>query len=134
MTFSRRRFRYSENQQLQCKVLELPYTGTRLAMYVLLPNEIDGLVSLEGKVTHTLVISALAMLRSQTVAISFLRFKITLEMSLSKVLQAMDMTQAFAVNACSYQLYVSDVIHKAFVKRGETGTEAAAATAVIMIG
>ena len=137
MMSNRGEFRYCENQQLQCKILELPYTGKRLAMYVLLPNEIDGLASLESKVTYTSVISALAMLRSQTVAISFPRFEMTLEMSLSKVLKAMGMTQAFKDNAdfsgiSSYPLSVSDVIHKAFVKVGETGTEAAAATAVII--
>ena len=139
MMSNRGKFRYCENRQLQCKILELPYTGKRLAMYVLLPNEIDSLASLESKVTYTSVISALAMLRSQTVAISFPRFGMTQEMSLSKVLQAMGMTQAFAVKAdfsgiSSYKLYVSDVIHKAFVKVGENGTEAAAATAVIMVG
>ena len=99
---NRGKYRYCENRQLQCKILELPYTGKRLAMYVLLPNEVDGLASLESKVTYTSVISALAKLRSQTVAISFPRFEMTLDMSLSKVLQAMGMTQAFAVNACSY--------------------------------
>ncbi|KAI0241169.1 Serine protease inhibitor 3/4, partial [Lamellibrachia satsuma] len=65
MMSKRGKFRYSENRQLQCKILELPYTGKRLAMYVLLPNEIDGLSSLESKVTYTSVISALAMLRSE---------------------------------------------------------------------
>ena len=93
MMANRGKYRYCENRQLQCKILD---TGKRLAMYVLLPNEVDGLASLESKVTYTSVISALAMLRSQTVAVSFPRFEMTL------VLQAMGMTQAFAVNACSY--------------------------------
>ena len=105
MMSNRGKFRYSENRQLECKILELPYTGNRLAMYVILPNEIDGLASLESKVTYTSVMSALAILRSEKVAVSFPRFEITLRMSLRNVLKAMGMTSLVSVlTRCTCQM------------------------------
>jgi len=66
------------------------------------------------------------------------KFKIESEFGLGDALQAMGMTQAFSPDADfsgmtgNRELHIGAVIHKAFVDVNETGTEAAAATAVIM--
>src|SRR5271157_759719 len=94
------------------KALELPYGNGDLATIVLLPDAIDGLGALEQKLTP--------------------------EFSLSTVLAAMGMPLAFddradfAGMSTEKYLYISAVLHKAFVDVNEEGTEAAAATGVVV--
>jgi len=77
-------------------------------------------------------------LRYVQVALSMPKFKIESSLSLADALAAMGMPAAFSNDADfsgmtgNRDLAVSDVVHKAFVSVDESGTEAAAATAVIM--
>ena len=78
--------------------------------------------------------------KSMDVKVSFPRFKSTGAFSLAATLKAMGMTDAFSDKAdfsgmsTAEKLQISDVIHKSFVAVDEEGTEAAAATAVAMVG
>ena len=132
------KFAYSDNRYLNCKILALPYKGERLAMYVLLPKQKTGLASLERKINFNSVTSALADLQKQKIAVVFPKFEMTLKIVLKDILMAMGMKRAF--NSMDFSgiakggvLSVEEVIHKAFIKVDEKGTEAAAATAVIMV-
>ncbi|KAI0241170.1 serpin family protein [Lamellibrachia satsuma] len=131
-------FKHSQNKQLDCQILEMPYEGDRLAMYILLPTAVDGLAALESKLTIASVTSALAGVTSQTMSVAIPRFKMTVEATLPAVLKAMGMKRAFKQIANfsgmsqNRPLWVSDVIHKAFIGVDEIGTEATAATVVVM--
>ena len=131
------RFRYSLNRRLNCQILELPYKGNRLAMYILLPKKVDGLASLERKLTFYSITSALALLRPRRISVAIPRFEMTVGKNIPTVLKAMGMNLAFTTAADFtgispvHPLFVSDVIHKAFIGVDEEGTEAAAATVVI---
>ena len=131
-------FRYSDMNQLDCQILQLPYKGEKLSMYILLPNQIDGLASLESRVTFDSVVSELAMTRMTEVKVLLPKFTMSLGMTLKKVLQDMGMNQAFDKMNADFsdisptaRLFLTEVVHKAFVTVGEKGTEAAAATGVI---
>jgi serpin B len=130
------RFRYSETQELQ--VLEMPYRGREISMVVLLPRQADGLATLEGTLTIENVDRWTGSLRSRKVHAFLPKFKMTLRFSLKKVLSAMGMptpfTEAadFSKMANGESLMISEVVHKAFVDVNEQGTEAAAATAVVL--
>ena len=132
------RFRYSLNRRLGCQILELPYKGDRLAMYILLPTRTDGLESLEKKLIFNSVNSALTKLRRRRLSVAVPVFEMTVDFNkkLPEMLKEMGMKLAFSLSAdftgISSGLFITQVIHKAFIGVDEKGTEAAAVTVVLM--
>jgi serpin B len=130
------KFPYLDGDTFQA--LELPYAGKDLSMVVLLPKKADGLADLEQRLTEANVRGWLEKLRPDEVRVALPRFKVEAGFDLGKTLQAMGMKQAFTADADfsgmdgRRDLFISAVIHKAYVEVNEEGTEAAAATAVIM--
>jgi serpin B len=119
------------------KALELPYGNGDLSTVVLLPDEIDGLAALEQKLSYESLTRWTNGLQKRKVQVFLPRFKLTSDFSLSTVLAAMGMPLAFDgadFTGISTQepLYISAVLHKAFVDVNEEGTEAAAATGVVI--
>ena len=129
------RFKYWEGDGFQ--MLELPYKGDELAMVIFLPRAVDGLAKLEEKLTAENVMKWMGQMQSQEVEVALPRFKMESEFSLGGTLSAMGMTDAFSLERADFsgmtekgQLYISAVVHKAYVEVNEEGTEAAAATGV----
>lgn len=125
-------------------MLELPYCGEDLSMVVLLPMKHDGLEALEKQVTSENLSKWNNQLVNRDVNVFCPKFKAeTKYNSMEKTLEAMGMKLAFNASNADFSgmpasgrkdLYISKVVHKAFVDINEEGTEAAAATAVIMEG
>jgi serpin B len=133
----RHEFRYAETPDLQ--LLELQYAGNDLSMLVLLPRKVDGLAELEKSLNQTNYAAWTKVLRSREVQLALPKFKTTSEFSLKGTLSALGMTDAFRYGIADFsgmdgtkELFISAVVHKAFVDVNEEGTEAAAATAVVM--
>jgi serpin B len=131
-------FRYGTVGDIQ--ILELPYGDGSLSMVVLLPKEIDGLGELESKLTlQNLQQWTARARREQEVKVYLPRFRTTSQFGLAGVLEALGMKTAFDADTADFSgmtggkdLYISAVIHKAFVDVNEEGTEAAAATGIVM--
>lgn len=121
------------------QLLELPYVGGDLSMVILLPIEPDGLPRLEQSLTADNLARWLGTLAEREVRVFLPRFKMTCEFELAKTLRTMGMTDAFCARADfsgitgDRNLFISAVVHKAFVGVDEQGTEAAAATGVAMM-
>jgi serpin B len=131
------RFGYKAIEGLQ--VLEMPYAKGELSMVVLLPKEIEGLSELEKKLTPGNLQAWTEGFRRQKVIVYVPRFKMTSQFGLKDTLQALGMTVAFDAGKADFSrisrgegLCISAVVHKAFVDVNEEGTEAAAATGVVM--
>lgn len=131
-------YRYAENKDLQ--MLSLPYnytTGRQLSMIVLLPRD-DNLTTIETSLNADTLPALQQSARPREVKVYFPKFTLkTAYNKLATTLAAMGMPTAFSpladfsgING-KQDLYISDVIHQAFIDANEEGTEAAAATAVI---
>lgn len=137
-------FGYAELPGL--KVLNLPYAGGGLMMTLLLPAERAGLPALEGRIDAAQLASWTGAAKAERVSVALPKFKIdpAQPLALSEQLSALGMPLAFDRRRADFtgiaappspddRLVVSEVFHKAFVSVDEKGTEAAAATAVVMM-
>ncbi len=147
------KYRYAEEEDFQ--VLEMRYSGGDLSMIVFLPKRKDGLRDFERLLTvrkeagpttksaRLLYAEKLAgwmdKIHERDVAVWMPRFKTTSSFNLNEVLKSMGMTEAFSMDADfsgmtgDKELYLSAVVHKAYVDVNEEGTEAAAATGAVMV-
>ncbi|XP_078385086.1 leukocyte elastase inhibitor-like [Oculina patagonica] len=131
-------FKYFESEKLACKILEMPYTGRKLSMVIYLPNETHGLAKLEEKLTYDNLQESLSLLDASMdeVEVFLPKFKLTQQFDLNNILSKMGAKEMFIPGKADLSgistepLFVSKVVHKAFVEVNEEGTEAAAATAI----
>ncbi len=135
LMYQNNEFRYHAGQGYQA--VELPYTGGELSMVVILPER-GRFEEWAGALDAERLDEVLAGLSVQQVALKLPRCKFEYQVSLKDTLQKMGLTQAFSTSADlsrmtgRRELFVQDVLHKAFIAVDETGTEATAATAVLV--
>ena len=130
-------FNYWEDESLQ--LLELLYVGKDLSMLLLLPRKVDGLGEVEKELTQEKLIGWTGKMKKASVTVSLPKFKVTGEFALAETLAKMGMETAFDCNRADFsgmttsdRLWIQHVVHQAFVDVNEEGTEAAAATAVVI--
>lgn len=132
-------FGYAKGEGYQA--VELPYDGGELSMVILLPDPVSSVVSFdmfEGSLDADVVNTILKSLTYRQVALAIPKFEFESEFSLVDTLALMGMPVAFSAAADfsgmtgTRDLAIAEILHKAFVSVDEAGTEAAAATAVVM--
>ncbi len=128
-------------------MLEIPYKGEQIAMLLIRPNATDGLCAIEQKLDSEKLDDWISKLQYRTVHVYMPKFKLETSYKMKKYLEKLGMRQAFKdplqpdgadfSGMCDstdplLQLYITKILHKAFVEVDEKGTEAAAATAIMM--
>ena len=128
-------------------MLELPYKGDGITMVLIAPNSPGGLGPVEKKLTTDNLAAWIGKLQKRKTHVFLPKFKLETKYQMNDTLKAMGMVRAFTdprlANGADFtgmcasedprlRLYITKVIHKAFVEVNEKGTEAAAATAVMM--
>ena len=130
-------FNYGDLESLQ--ILQMPYVGNELSMIVLLPKGLDGIKLLESDLSSDNLNFWKNKMASTNVLVYFPKFEFTSTFYLADTLVSMGMVDAFSSKDANFSgisprnkepLYLSSVIHKAFVKVSEEGTEASAATTI----
>jgi len=126
-------FEYAQMDGFQA--ISLPYDGGDASMLVLLPQDLE---KFEQSLSPELLKDTVAALEQKTVNLTLPKFEFTVPLTLNKTLQEMGMVDAFGQAADfsgmtdDNDIRIDEVIHKAFVSVDESGTEAAAATAITM--
>ena len=126
-------------------VVTLPYFGRQLQFVLLVPDEEEGLASLEKSLTPA-ALTDCARLKHREVILHLPKFKLEpATMPLASALQSLGLRTAFdqpqgsanfdrmAPRKPNDYLYIGDVFHKTWLTLDEHGTEAAAATAVAIV-
>ena len=131
-------FHYMENSDVQ--YLQLPYKGNDLVMDILLPKPGVQLSAIEQNLNSQVFKNLTEQASGSEVEVSLPKFKAESELDLGDTLSSLGMPLAFDKSKANFQglrklnagenLFISKVVHKAFVDVNEEGTEAAAATAV----
>jgi serpin B len=127
------------------QLVELPYRGGEIAMTIVLPSAVDGLGAVEQSLTAAKLEAWTNALRPAQIDLALPRFTIdpAESLALGSLLASLGMHRAFDAEQADFtaiadppdpslRLFISQVFHKAFVKVDEKGTEAAAATAIVM--
>jgi serpin B len=126
---------YTEGDGYQA--VELKYDGGELSMIILLPEE-GNFEAFESSLDAETLEEIIANIGTANVTLAMPKFEYDSEFSLKDALEAMGMTDAFSMDADfsgmtgNTELFIKDVVHKAFVSVDEAGTEAAAASAVVI--
>ncbi|HRX85299.1 MAG TPA: serpin family protein [Phycisphaerae bacterium] len=121
------------------RVLCLPYQGEKMSLVVILPNEVDGLAKLMQSLSPSAVEGWITQAQRQQVTVFLPKFKLESRIDLNAGLGKLGMNAAFSGAADfsgmakDQKLAISRVIHEACVEVSEEGTEAAAATGVVMM-
>lgn len=136
---------YVENDDVQ--MLWMPFVGqagAEVSMLVVLPKQVDGLARVEQSLTVEALNEWGRDVYNRRVRVFLPKFKMTSRLSLERLLPSMGMRDAFDSSTADFsgispaalqdRLFISQVVHRAFLDVDEVGAEAAAATGVGMAG
>ncbi len=137
MTKTDKEIKYLKESDFE--IAEIPYKNNRFSMLIILPNKGLELASIESKLDYLKFSAWTVFMSPQKVRLTIPKFKTEQNFELGDALTKMGMGSAFNPNEADFSgmngkknLHIGAVIHKTFLEVGEEGTEAAAATAVII--
>lgn len=124
-------------------ICEIPYAGGRLTMVVVVPDAVAGLAGVLGRLDGDWRTAWAgedgAGVRPRPVELAIPKWTARRPLGLNDALKSLGMTRAFDATAADLSgidgtrdLFVSDIVHEGFVDVSEEGTEAAAATGVVV--
>ncbi|XP_012411818.1 serpin B6-like [Trichechus manatus latirostris] len=141
MMFKESTFKLTYMKEICTQILVLPNVGKELNMIIMLPDENTDLKMVENKLTYERFIEWTRpdTMNERNVEVFFPKFKLEENYDVENVLPSWGMADAFDQARADFsgmsskrELFLSKVVHKAFVEVNEEGTEAAAATAAVM--
>ncbi|XP_053101291.1 serpin B5 isoform X2 [Hemicordylus capensis] len=141
MMYQRGKFKLGYPAKMNVQILCLPYVGEDLSMVILLPNDISDLKQVEQAMTFKNLAcwTTSENMKECNVEMYIPRFKLEDSFDLNITLKALGMVNVFDKSkadlsglSLSHHLFLSKVMHKAYLEVNEVGTEAAAATGAVV--
>ena len=134
----RQQSQFAYLQGVGYQAVDLPYLDRQMAMLIILPED-GNFEEFESGLNAALFNETVDTMSSTTVSLTMPKFEYEFDLPLNNALTEMGMVDAFDeakanfsamanLGAARENLFISDVLHKAFIKVDENGTEAAAAT------
>uniref|UniRef100_A0A8C2YNA0 Serpin domain-containing protein n=2 Tax=Chinchilla lanigera TaxID=34839 RepID=A0A8C2YNA0_CHILA len=126
-------------EDLQAKIVGIPYKNNELSMFVLLPNDVDGLEKIIDKITPEKLMEWTnpGQMETRNVSLHLPRLEVQDSYDLEAVLMALGLGNAFSEQDahCSgmdphSKLQAQRFLHRCFLEVTEDGTEAAEATSM----
>ncbi|XP_027978700.1 serpin B9 [Eumetopias jubatus] len=142
MMFQEATFKLAYIKEVQTQVLELPYEGKELSMVILLPDDNVDLSLVEKNLTleKFRAWTKPDRMQSTEVEVFLPRFQLEEDYDMESVLRGLGMVDAFQEDEADFSamsgerdLCLSKFVHKSFVEVNEEGTEAAAASAILVV-
>jgi serpin B len=118
------------------QAIDLAYLGERASMLLLVPDA-GNFGEFESALDADMLADIVGQLEPERVTLALPRFSFEVRLPLKQLLRQQGMTKAFEPGAADFSgldmnpLFLSDVLHKTFLRVDEDGTEAAAATAPV---
>uniref|UniRef100_A0A0E9Y351 Serine protease inhibitor n=1 Tax=Amblyomma americanum TaxID=6943 RepID=A0A0E9Y351_AMBAM len=134
-----RRFPYTRLGALHAAAMEIPYSGDKFSMVVLLPDSPTGLAALRDGLSLAVLEDVGSKLSSEMVVLRLPKFEMSLRYDLVPAVRAVGLSQVFGVGANftgiseSTLVRISDAVHKAAVEVNEEGTVATAVTGLSFV-
>ncbi|XP_050037761.3 ipis-1-like [Dermacentor andersoni] len=133
-------YKIGSSKDLRARALEMPYRGGKVSMVILLPDDVEGLPFLEKRISSERLRTLLGSLQeNNSVQLSVPKFKLERSLVLNDVLKALGVVDLFTPEVADLsgifeggKPAVSDAVHKTFLQVDEDGTEAAAATGMVL--
>lgn len=125
---------------MNTQVVELPYNGNGVSMIIVLPVDKFGLAQVEKNVNPSWLLRMINQFLNEKIQLSLPRMKLEQEFDLVDTLKKVGITDVFNDSTANLKglspqegLFVSKVAHKAYIEVNEEGSEAAAATAAVVM-
>jgi len=128
-------FNYTTTDELQ--IIELPYYGNEMSMIIVLPKE-NNITAAESVISAENITTWKSDFYETEITVKIPKFKFETKYLLNSIMQNMGMLDAFTSNADfskmdgTRELFISKALHQAYIDVNEEGTEAAAATAIVV--
>ena len=123
-----------QSDDLNAQIVELPYIGDEVSMYIIVPDEATGLPQLEDSLSEVLLNDLITNMAQESLDLQMPKFTITRFFDLNSPLQELGLKKIFSgadfSRMTNANVEFSSITHQGLVKIDEYGTEAAAATVV----
>lgn len=129
-------FNYTETEYLQ--ILELPYVGDDLSMIIILPKENDISIA-ESRINSENLSTWRRNFIGGDIIVQIPKFKFEKKYGLNDIMREIGIVDAFEPDIADFSgmdgtkwLFISEALHQSYIEVNEEGTEAAAATGLVM--
>ena len=128
-------------RDIEARVLQMSYRGDTLSMLFILPEKVDGINDVTRNMTNFNFTECIKLKTPRPLDVEIPRFEITIDYQMKGILTGLGLKDMFdedkadltgISNSLLHPLYVEEVYHKAFITVDEEGSEAAAATTIVI--